>query len=234
MGGSALVATCVREELKANRDACDADWRASSLLFPHLLGSRRSTLLAVVTSVVMAQLAAELNEISTKALIFAQIYVIFWLQGGPLITGANFSDRLVALARKCYRHNAKPPRAGILWYFARRFLRRSLRKPHLSSTLICFGLSDGRAISQTRPEHPIGPWLFVAIIFVAGRDSLRPQHASTRATGYPLKSFSFRGDFPWFFRACFQSNLCISCRKRVEVDFKDFSTRGNVPLAFGE
>jgi hypothetical protein len=137
---------------------------ASSLLFPHLLGSWRSTLLAVVTSVVMAQLAAELNEISTKALIFAQIYVISWLivlsfLSRTLVTGWS---RLFASAVVTMLSLGGP----ILWYLRADF-SAEVSAAHLSSTLISFGPLAG-AISQTRPDHPIGAWLFVAIIFVAG------------------------------------------------------------------
>jgi hypothetical protein len=137
---------------------------AASLLFPYLLGTWRFTLLAIVTALPMAQLAAVLADAGIRAPIRAEVYVILWMIALRLWTCAILTDWSKLLASSIASLLALG--APLLWYLRLDFGSDSLPDQDIS-TRVFFGPLGG-AISQIRDVPPIGGWIFVGIVLVLG------------------------------------------------------------------
>jgi hypothetical protein len=135
----------------------------ASLFFPQLLGTWRSTLLAMVTAIVFGQLAAELSDTAQFSLFFAEIYVIAWIAALHFILRSLTTNvsRLLATSLVTMISIGGP----LLWYLRVEFSGADSASPH-SRSFSHFGPLAG-AISQIGPDRSLFPWLFVAIAILA-------------------------------------------------------------------
>jgi len=135
----------------------------SALIFPHLLCSRSSTILAVAFAWPMAQLASYLSDTSGIVLLRSEIYISIWL-----------------LSLHLYSHALRRPRAKllgtalagmlsfggpVLWYLQAEFFDEAL--PHGITSFSAFGPMCG-AISQTFARFNSGSWFELSFLFACG------------------------------------------------------------------
>jgi hypothetical protein len=137
---------------------------SASLLFPHLLRTWRSTILAMVSGIVLAQLAGELADIPPKSLLFAEIYVVGWLAGLHLLSRSLPTDlsRLIASSLVTMISVGGP----VLWYLRADFSGADSANLHVPSISVFGPVAGG--ISQIGPDRSFIPWVFVGIVFAVG------------------------------------------------------------------
>lgn len=135
----------------------------SALIFPHLLGTARATILAVASGWPMALLAAEMSDASCAVLIRSETYVSIWLVSLHLYTRALPTPRakLLASAVAALISIGGP----VLWYLRMEFSIDG-PQPGLDS-LPAFGPISG-AISQTVARINYESWIELATIFCIG------------------------------------------------------------------
>ena len=149
----------------------------ASLIFPHLLRTIRSTLLAIVSAIPLAQLAAALADASSAALIRGELCVVLWLIALHLWLRSMRSSwlQLFAIALGAMVSIGGP----LLYYLRLEFAVGTSVDSHLStasanlSTPIFFGPIAG-AISQTIPDPGVSAIVVLLIVCgVAGLNLIR-------------------------------------------------------------
>jgi hypothetical protein len=135
----------------------------SALLFPHLLGSVRSTIPAIVTAWPMAQLAAYLSDAPATHLVFGELYVCTWMIALHLWAGIlpNPWSKLLGIGIASMLSLGGP----VLWYLRADFSRDDSQLPLWSMSM--FGPICG-AISQVVPGGSNLGWTIPASVFAAG------------------------------------------------------------------
>jgi len=135
----------------------------SALLFPHLLGNLRSTILTIVTSWPMAQLAANLSDSTATRLVVGALYVCAWMIG--LYLWAKMLptawSKLLGIGVASMLSLGGP----VLWYLRADFGRDQSQLPIWSMSM--FGSICG-AISQIVPEGSGFGWTIPASVLAAG------------------------------------------------------------------
>jgi hypothetical protein len=136
---------------------------ASALIFPHLLGTRGTTILAVASGWPMALLAAQLADAPFSILVRAELYVSIWLISLHLWTRAlpSPSAKLLGTAIAAMISLGGP----VLWYLRMEFSIDSSQST--SDSLPAFGPIPS-VISQTFPRFRYESWIELAIIFCMG------------------------------------------------------------------
>ncbi|MGD0540389.1 MAG: hypothetical protein ABSB33_02615 [Tepidisphaeraceae bacterium] len=148
---------------------------AASLLFPLLLGNRRSTVIALVTAWPFAELAAFLADAQTGQWIAGEGYVSVWLVtlhlwAGP---GRNSWAKPFATAVAATLSLGGP----LLWY-----LRSEFGQGVATGQLGVFGPIGG-VISLIVPDSSVrSAWAALAILFASGliARTVRANHANSR------------------------------------------------------
>jgi hypothetical protein len=140
----------------------------SALIFPHLLGTARATLLAVASGWPMALLAAQMSDASWAVLFRSEIYVSFWLISLHLWTQALPAPRAKLLATTIA---ATLSLGGpVLWYLRMEFSNDG-QQPG-SDSFPAFGPLAG-AISQTFARFNFQSWIELTIIFCIGATAFK-------------------------------------------------------------
>jgi hypothetical protein len=136
---------------------------ASALIFPHLLGTRGATILAVASGWPMALLAAQLADAPFPILLRAELYVTIWLISLHFWNRAlpSPSAKLLATAIAAMISLGAP----MLWYLRMEFSNDSSQSA--SDPLAAFGPISG-VISQTFPGFHFESWIELTIIFCIG------------------------------------------------------------------
>jgi hypothetical protein len=133
----------------------------SSLIFPHLLGTVGSTVLAVASAWPMGQLACYLSDASPGALLRGELYVSIWLLTLHLWTLALPAPaaKLLGMAAVGLIGLGGP----VLWY-----LRTEFRDDRQGSDFLStFGPIPG-AIAQTFAGFNLQSWLELGLIICCG------------------------------------------------------------------
>jgi hypothetical protein len=135
----------------------------SALLFPHLLGSVRCTLLAIATAWPMAQLAAYLSDEPLIHLVLGELYVSAWMIGLAIWSQVLASpwSKLLGIGIASMVSLGGP----MLWYLRADFGGDQLQLPLWSMSM--FGPICG-AISQIVPEGSNLGWTIPASVLGAG------------------------------------------------------------------
>jgi hypothetical protein len=136
---------------------------ASALIFPHLLGTRRATILAIASAWPMALLAAQLADAPFAILVRGELYVSIWLISLHLWTRAlpSSSAKLLGTAIAALVSLGGP----VLCYLRMEFSIDG--QPPGFDSLPVFGPISG-AISQTFARFNFESWIQLAIIFCVG------------------------------------------------------------------
>jgi len=140
---------------------------ASALIFPHLLGTRGATILAVASGWPMALLAAQLADAPFAVLFRAELYVSIWLISLHLWARAlpSSSAKLLGTGIAAMISLGGP----VLWYLRMEFSNDS--SPPALDSLPAFGPISG-AISQTFARFGYESWIELTIIFCTGATAL--------------------------------------------------------------
>ena len=135
----------------------------SALLFPHLLGNVRCTILAIVTAWPMAQLAAGLADASARHLVLGELYVWTWMIGLHLWSRRlpTLWPKLLGVAVASMFSLGGP----VLWYLRADFGGEQSQMP--ISSISMFGPICG-AISQIIPNGSKLGWTIPATVLASG------------------------------------------------------------------
>jgi len=135
----------------------------SALLFPHLLGNLRSTIPALASAWLMAQLAANLSDSTATRFVLGELYVCAWMIGLTLWskTLTTVRSKLLGIAIASMLSLGGP----VLWYLRADFGPDHSQLPLWSMSF--FGPICG-AISQIVPEGSNLGWTIPASVFIAG------------------------------------------------------------------
>jgi hypothetical protein len=132
----------------------------SALIFPHLLGTRTGTILAIASAWPMAELAAQLADAPSNILIRSELYVSFWLialhfwaQNLPTLNAKIIGPALATLFAIG---------GPVLWYLRLEFSTTS-PQPQLESFAL-FGPISG-VISQTLASPSSAIWVELTCVF---------------------------------------------------------------------
>ncbi len=136
---------------------------ASALIFPHLLGTRGTTILAIASGWPMALLASQLADAPFPTLLRAEFYVSIWLISLHLWTRPlpSPSARLLATAIAAMISLGGP----VFWYLRMEFSNDGQQSGF--DSFPAFGPLSG-AISQTFAEFRFESWIELTIIFFTG------------------------------------------------------------------
>jgi hypothetical protein len=136
---------------------------ASALIFPHLLGTRGATALAIASGWPMALLAAQLADAPFSILIRGELYVSIWLISLHLWTRAlpSPSAKLLATAIAAMISLGAPVLCYLRMEFSNDFSQSA------SDPLPAFGPISG-VISQNFPRFRFESWIELTIIFCTG------------------------------------------------------------------
>jgi hypothetical protein len=151
----------------------------SALIFPHLLGTARATLLAVASGWPMALLAAEMSDASWTVLIRSETYVSIWLISLHLWTPAlpTQGAKLLATTIAATISLGGP----VLWYLQMEFSKGG-QQPELDS-FPAFGPLSG-AISQTFARFNFESWIQLTIIFCVGATAFMGASRNRRSSEF--------------------------------------------------
>jgi hypothetical protein len=141
---------------------------ASSLIFPHLLGTRGATILAIASGWPMALLAAQLADAPFSILVRAELYVSIWMISLHFWTRAlpSPSAKLLGTAIASTISLGGP----VLWYLRMEFSNDSSQ--YASDSLPAFGPISG-VISQTFPRFRFENWIELTIILCIGATAFK-------------------------------------------------------------